>query len=181
MSIENEAAESITLQKPQVYLNNILFNDGTKLSLTHNNIVVFTGANNSGKSQVLKDIENSLNYSNKALRVVITKAEYDYCGTIEETLFLNSRFLINQQGYFQPLEGDGVFEKNSLINFWNNHTLYNGLHNLFVKRLDTELRITSSNDLVRNNKPEKHPIYKLYNSETLATTLSPRTFIIFTP
>ena len=172
MSIENEAAESITLQKPQVYLNNILFNDGTKLSLTHNNIVVFTGANNSGKSQVLKDIENSLNYSNKALRVVITKAGYDYCGTIEETQFLNSRFRINHQGYFQPLEGDGVFDKNSLKTFWNNHTLCNGLHNLFVKRLDTELRITSSNDLVRNNQPEKYPIYKLYNSETLATTLS---------
>ena len=172
MSIENEAAESITLHKPQVYLNNILFNDGTKLSLTHNNIVVFTGANNSGKSQVLKDIENSLNYSNKALRVVITKAGYDYCGTIEETQFLNSRFRINHQGYFQPLEGDGVFDKNSLKTFWNNHTLCNGLHNLFVKRLDTELRITSSNDLVRNNQPEKYPIYKLYNSETLATTLS---------
>lgn len=172
MSIENDAAESVALQKPQIYLNNILFNDGTKLSLTHNNIVVFTGANNSGKSQVLKDIENSLNYSNKALRVVITKAGYDYCGTIEETQFLNSRFRINHQGYFQPLEGDGVFEKNSLINSWNNHTLYNGLHNLFVKRLDTELRITSSNDLVRNNQPEKYPIYKLYNSETLATTLS---------
>ncbi len=172
MSIENEAAESITLQKPQVYLNNILFNDGTKLSLTHNNIVVFTGANNSGKSQVLKDIENNLNHSIKTPGVVITKAKYDYCGTIEETQFLNSRFLINNQGYFQPLEGDGVFEKNSLIISWNNHTLYNGLHNLFVKRLDTELRITSSNDLVRNNKPEKHPIYKLYNSETLATTLS---------
>ena len=172
MSIENEADESITLQKPQVYLNNILFNDGTKLSLTHNNIVVFTGANNSGKSQVLKDIENSLNHSNKAPSVVITKAEYDYCGTIEEKLFLNSRFLINQQGYFQPLEGNGTFDKKTLINFWNNHTLSSGLHNLFVKRLDTELRITSSNDLVRNNQPEKHPIYKLYNSETLATILS---------
>lgn len=172
MSIENEAAESITLQKPQVYLNNILFNDGTKLSLTHNNIVVFTGANNSGKSQVLKDIENSLNHSIKTPGVVITKAEYDYCGTIEETLFLNNRFLLNQQGYFQLLGGDRIFDKNSLKTFWNNHTLCNGLHNLFVKRLDTELRITSSNDLVRNNQPEKYPIYKLYNSETLATTLS---------
>lgn len=38
-------------EKPQIFFKSVTFNDGTELSLDHNSIVVFTGANNSGKSQ----------------------------------------------------------------------------------------------------------------------------------
>ena len=40
--------------QPQVFLKKIMFNDDTELALSNNSIVVFTGANNCGKSQVLK-------------------------------------------------------------------------------------------------------------------------------
>ena len=49
--------EQTSRQKPEIHINSITFNDGTTLSLENNSILVFTGANNSGKSQVLKDIE----------------------------------------------------------------------------------------------------------------------------
>ena len=45
------------LAKPQLFVKSLTFNGGTSLNLTPNSIVVFTGANNSGKSQVLKDLE----------------------------------------------------------------------------------------------------------------------------
>lgn len=172
MSTESEATDYVVLQKPQVFLKKIEFNDGTMLSLNQNSIVVFTGANNSGKSQVLKDVENSLDMSNATPTVVIANVEYDYCGTIEETLFLKSKFVMNERGQFKPFEGDTVFDKNTLRDYWNRRKFYSGMHRLFVKRLNTEFRITSSDDLVRHNQPEKHPIYKLLKSETLSTILS---------
>ena len=50
MCTENETAEMAIDQTPQVFMQNIAFNDSTVLPLTPNSIVVFTGANNSGKS-----------------------------------------------------------------------------------------------------------------------------------
>lgn len=82
MNIELESTEVIAAQKPRVFLKGITFNDGTPLPLEHNSIVVFTGANNSGKSQVLKDAEHCLDKSNETPTVVIKSTEYDYCGTI---------------------------------------------------------------------------------------------------
>lgn len=161
-----------TNQKPQVFIKNIEFNDGVQLSFNCNSIIVFTGANNSGKSQVLRDIENSLNKSNPLTTIVVNDVQYDFSGTIDEETFFYEHFNRNQQGYYEIIGGDSYFEKSTLLNFWQNRTFYNGLHLLFVKRLNTECRLTSSNALQRNAQPERNPIYKLNQSETLAQKLS---------
>ena len=56
--MENEIGKN--LEKPQIFLKSITFNDNTRIDLERNSIIVFTGANNSGKSQTLKDIEIDL-------------------------------------------------------------------------------------------------------------------------
>lgn len=162
----------IPSHKPQIFFSSITFNDDTHLQLKHNSIVVFTGANNSGKSQVLKDAECFLNKSNHAPIIVMKNADCIFCGTINETSFLRERFLVNQQGYYQIIDSGSVFEIDSLQQFWNGRTLYNGLHALFVKLLNTESRLTSSNALVRSDSPERHPISKLNKSETLTQKMS---------
>lgn len=43
---------------------------------------------------------------------------------------------------------------------------------MFIKRLSTEHRLTSSNALLRYDQPERNPIYKLHQSESLAQKLS---------
>ena len=172
MNIELENTEATAAQKPQVFLKGIAFNDDTQLPLEHNSIVVFTGANNSGKSQVLKDAEHCLDKSNQTPTIVIKSTESDYCGVIDETTFLCERFFVNQQGRYQLFDSGNNFDKNTLQQWWQGHTLHNGLHTLFVKLLSTEIRLTASNALNRNNQPEKHPIFKLNKSETLAQKLS---------
>lgn len=172
MNMELEDAKGDIVQKPQVFFKNITFNDDTQLSLKHNSIIVFTGANNSGKSQVLKDIENSLNASNKTPRIVVKDSECEYCGTIAEQAFFNKRFYMNDRGEYQSFELDHSFNSGTLQAWWKSHTLHNGIHKLFVKRLDTEIRLISSNALNRTNQPERHPIYKLNNNESLAQKLS---------
>lgn len=172
MITELEDTKITTLQEPRVFLDNITFNDETQLTLKHNSIVVFTGANNSGKSQVLKDVEHWLDKSNQNPTIVIKTFVDNYCGAIDETAFLNERFSLNEQGYYQSFESGSAFDHNTLQNYWENHTLYNGLHMSFVKRLSTELRLTSSNALNRSSQAEKSSIYKLYKSELLAQKLS---------
>ena len=172
MSTGCEEIHEIITQKPQIFLKSITFNDGTQLPLSHSSIVVFTGANNSGKSQVLKDIESCLNDSDHTLPIVIKSAEYDYLGGIDDESFLHARFNLDQQGNYQLFESGASFEKSTLQSWWKGHTLYNGLHMLFVKRLSTELRLTVSNQLMRSEQAKKHPIYKLSKSETLAQKIS---------
>ena len=172
MCNENKAIEMAAEQTPQVFMLSIAFNDSTVLPLANNSIVVFTGANNSGKSQILKDIENCLNKSNEGLNVVITNVLHSFQGNIDNEAFIKKHFFKNQQGYFQIIGSGSSFDKNTLKSWWDEHALYNDLHQLFIKRLSTELRLTVSNALQRNKHPESHPIYKLYKSETLAQKLS---------
>lgn len=168
----DENSKEVVKEKPQIYFKNIRFNDDTELILEKNSIVVFTGANNSGKSQVLKDIEVCVDDSNYTQTIVVKESERSYCGAIDEKIFLEEHFTINKQGMYQSLASGAFFETGTLKNLWTNHTLYNSLHKLFVNRLNTEMRLTSSNALDRTSQPEKHPIYKLSKSERLAQKIS---------
>lgn len=122
---------AIERHKPQVFLNSISFNDGTKISLKPNSIVVFTGANNCGKSQVLKDIELWLNGENQSPTVVIKDLDVDFIGSIDEETFLHEHFFLNSQGYYQILETRNAFSAIDLQHWWNQRQLANGLYTLF--------------------------------------------------
>lgn len=171
MDKENNEISEVKKQKPQVFFKSITFNDDTSIELSHNSIVVFTGANNSGKSQVLKDAENYFNPS-CPISIIIKKADCEYCGEIDEPIFLNERFQKDQNGLFHALELGSKFEKDALQSFWNLHTFYNGFYKIFIKRLGTEFRLTASNAIKRNDDAQQHPIYKLFNCEELAQTIS---------
>ena len=70
MSTEQKDKNETVAQKPQVFLKSITFNDETKIMLNHNSIIVFTGANNSGKSQILRDIENTLKSTSTPIAII---------------------------------------------------------------------------------------------------------------
>lgn len=168
----DENNREIVKEKPQIYFKRIKFNDDTELLLEKNSIVVFTGANNSGKSQVLKDIEICVNDSNHTHMIVIKESECNYCGAIDEETFIGEHFKMNKQGMYQSLASGNAFDIGTLKSYWKTHTLHSGLHKLFVNRLSTEMRLTASNALNRGNQPEKHPIYKLCKNERLAQKIS---------
>ena len=159
-------------KKPEIFFKTITFNDGTKIPLKRNSIVVFTGANNSGKSQLLKDIENSLNSSNHSSTIIVRNTECDFGGEIDNPEFINENFFINENGYYQQFGKYMALSMDSLKYMWKNQKLTNDVHSLFVKRLGTELRLQVSNALDRNHQPEQHPIYKMINDNDLEQRLS---------
>lgn len=130
MGTEFEDTGKNVVKKPQVFLKSVTFNDDVQLMLKQNSIIVFTGPNNSGKSQVLKDIESCLDQSNQKRTIVIKSFECDYQGMIDETNFLRERFLEDKQGHYQLYEAGNAFAKDTLQQYWHNHTLYSGLYKL---------------------------------------------------
>ena len=96
MSTNLEDIRTPTIEKPQVFIKSIKFNDDTQLPISYNSVIVFTGANNSGKSQVLRDVETGLDESNSLPTIVIKDIEYDFLGMIDQETFFRERFNVNQ-------------------------------------------------------------------------------------
>ena len=168
----DEKDREVMKERPQIYFSSIRFNDDTILKLEKNSIVVFTGPNNSGKSQVLKDLELSLDCANHADKTVIKSSENNYYGEIDEDSFFEEHFLKGENGNYRLLECGHAFDTSSLKRFWQGRTLYNELYKVFVNRLSTEKRLSASNALIRNDQPEQHPIYRLNKNEELAQKIS---------
>lgn len=171
MSIDKSVLEDVK-EKPGIYFKTIKFNDDTELLLKKNSIVVFTGANNSGKSQVLKDIEISVDAGNCEQTTIVKEKECEDYGVIDEKAFLEDHFIENKQGMYRLMASGNVYNIGALRDYWSNHIQYNELYKLFVNRLSTEKRLISSDALVRGDRPEKHPIYKMTRDEKLSQKIS---------
>ena len=111
----DERISDVRKEKPKVYLKRITFNDDTDLQLKRNSIIVFTGANNCGKSQVLKDIELCFDKSTHKSKIVVKESECEYLGSIDEGSFIKEHFIINKQGMYQPL-GLSASYSNEVLN-----------------------------------------------------------------
>lgn len=71
-------------ERPSIYIKSIDFKDGTKLVLNPNSIVIFTGANNCGKSQILRDIETLIQDSNSDT-IVVNKLNLEFKGDLDQS------------------------------------------------------------------------------------------------
>ncbi len=126
-------------QKPRVFVSSIKFNDGTELSLDQNSIVVFTGANNSGKSQVLRDIENQIK-NPQSLSIIAENLNITRVGNLDDKFILAHRRSDEQGNIWIGNNGAPLSQWQSN---WSSSSLYN-LSALFVGRLDTKERLTVS-------------------------------------
>lgn len=158
-------------EKPKVYIDTIVFNDNTELKLNSNSIIVFTGANNSGKSQVLKDIEMCANKSGDYEMKIVKGCNFIFQGSILEEEFLRDNFIINQEGLYQMIEFEDSFKKNQLINYWNDSSMFWCIYRLFVRRISTIDRITASKAFSRIEY-NHNSILKLYKNERKAQLVS---------
>lgn len=159
-------------EQPKVYFERLQFNDGTSLSLKENSIVVFTGPNNCGKSQVLKELETLINPNRGSKNIIISDCGLSFRGDIDHNAFLKSYFEQDNQGRYHFPSSTTYFPITALRDCWTRKSLDSDLGAAFVKRLSTVNRISSSNALRRNSDPEKNPIYKLFKREDVATIIS---------
>ena len=132
--------EPKTSVKPQVFIEKLVFNDGKELLIDCDSIVVFTGANNCGKSQVLKDIETSICSGIKASLIVLEGTDVTLEGDI--WAFKDGKIKETPDGGY-ILENGYKWDKRYMDKAWQAKALSH-LTALFVTRMDTESRLTVS-------------------------------------
>ena len=155
---------------PEIYIKNLTFSDGTVLPLSHSDIVVFTGPNNVGKSQAIKDILDIF----KNVHIthnVITKLESEFCGVFDNSYF-DARFKYIYGNYQYS---DLVFrDYEDCSNAWKSHSLPR-MGRGFAQLLSTESRLILANTTnsinVLNDLPT-HPLHFLYTKDSLESELS---------
>ena len=153
--------------EPQIYIEKLSFNDGTELTIEHSDIVIFTGANNAGKSQVLKDIDMMMG-SDNSKGLVATSIAMLYVGDIKD----KQDDYKMKDGKFRI--GGNIFnEFNSLENWWNKKE--RAFTQFFKNRLSTEMRLQESNNApsfdALNSNPTV-PVQMLYLNDKLEEKIS---------
>jgi len=168
-------------RNPELFIDSITFNDRTKLSLKADSVVVFTGANNCGKSQILKDIHLGLSNSSRGLKTI---SEISPCfrGSITDD-FMNSYFhpvspnslgedyVLNK--YDDSSHQNNRYSKKEMNKKWRDYQLDKELYGLFVRLITAETRLTTSKSFEYSGYiRENLPIIKAYENQEFAGLLS---------
>ena len=142
------------------YISRIHFNDETYVDIQQNDIIIFVGPNNAGKSQSLKDIY--ILASGKFPTTVVSDIDIKKYPTQIKDLLDN----------ISPKQPQGSYTSYNVLgrNFtYYEHTnedflttpYFDDFRNLFVANLDTTARLTICNapSSIARSSPKQHPIH----------------------
>ncbi|MCI1733419.1 MAG: ATP-binding protein [Bacteroidales bacterium] len=125
------------LNSPKILIDKITFNDGQTLRFDDSGIFVFTGANNCGKSQLLRDIGNNfLTSINK--KIVVRSIDSLLIGDIDKEL---SACKLQGDTYF--FDGDPIVDPKIVKSLWNQKNPH-PIAKHFICYLSTEHRLSLS-------------------------------------
>lgn len=142
------------------YISKIHFNDGTSIDIQQNDIIIFVGPNNAGKSQSLKDIYA---LSSKKFPTIVVSDIAITKHTAQIADLLDS---------ISPKQPQGSYTLYNVLgrsfNYWENTNAkfptapyFDDFRDLFVANLDTAARLTICNapSNIARNSPKQHPIH----------------------
>ena len=158
---------------PTLTFQSISFSDGTEVSLEPNDVVVFVGPNNAGKSLALRELEQHV--GNPAGTVVVKSAILDKTGTQDNLLeYFRKNSQIRMQGSGTVYSGYRFsVPAQRIYEFWTSNLQQ--LRPFFCMRISTETRITDSNPanaIAVLDEAASHPIHMLYSDDQLEHKIS---------
>lgn len=162
----------------RIWISKIRINDGTEIHLEKNDIVVFVGPNNAGKSASLKEINRLLQANNKT-GVIIKDIEIEKTGSEAELISfidgVSKKNFNNQQKPTYYGFGFNLYEDHAK-SYWNNYKQgLSQLHNIFVNLLSTEGRLSAANppkNISITKQAPQHPIHFLQIDDGLEKKFS---------
>lgn len=164
--------------EPKVWISEIRFSDSSTIQFDKNDIVVFVGPNNAGKSAVLKEAE-LLFYKNNKQGKVIKSIKFSKEGTEAELIeFLEKSSIVeygtNPDPSFKGLGYD--IYKGHIGIWWTDVSKgIESLSRFFAKSLTTEDRLKAANpakNVKLTKEPASHPINFLQKFDTLEKRFS---------
>ena len=140
------------------YISKLVFNNGLEISIKENDIVVFVGPNNAGKSQSLKDIYELCD-SKKTTTVVKDIEIIKRSGSITD--FLDTVSTVDDHGGYKNYSGLGYNIASHTISNYRTNKYFGSTRPLFVTYLDTLKRLTISNPapLITRKAAKSNPIH----------------------
>jgi AAA domain, putative AbiEii toxin, Type IV TA system len=159
--------------RPAVTIESMKFSDGTVIALEANDIVLFVGPNNAGKSLALRDIQEHIGVT--ANRKVINSVNLRRSGTIEEyRAFVRSVSRVEGDSRNLHFKGYLFAVPASHLDYaWQTDLAH--VRSLFCLRIPTETRITASNAapaIAVLEQTPSHPIHMLYIDDRIEKRMS---------
>jgi energy-coupling factor transporter ATP-binding protein EcfA2 len=148
---------SVGISEPLVYVTELAFKDGTKLTLNKDSIIVLTGPNNSGKSSVLQAIEDNLIHRGSSVPVLDDlhiKAE----GTEGQfQKFIQERTLPAEDDSNVVIQDYRRYRLNEIRNDVANAFRGSEVSSLFFSRLNAEAKLSSVKPARRDDWTKRSP------------------------
>ena len=168
-------ARNLAISTPTITFESLTFSDGTKIDLGPNDVVVFVGPNNAGKSQALRELEEHLNDTQETTVLQSLKTRRD--GTAEEFgTFLRQHAQITNRGsgiWHYSGYGFSASDAGMVEDRWPDHIRV--FRSLFCMSIPTKTRITDSDSppaIAILDDPISHPIHMLYADDQLEHKIS---------
>ena len=138
--MNSDINEDINLN-PSVVIKKIKFNDNTEIELSNDDIVVFVGANNVGKSRALKDIKNDI-LESSLKKVIVDEIEYQDTNFEEINMksYFKNNFELGPNGYDIAVDVEHIYNYNE-HNFQNVKSGDKYLYKVLFSFLSTESRL----------------------------------------
>lgn len=168
------SGDSLGPSRPSLSFESITFSDGQTLNFDEDEIIVFVGPNNAGKSAALRGLQNWIARSQP--QTVITGASLRKTGTSKELrLYLEKNAQkIGDYASFS-YAGIGFNIHHSHLAYFDEQEDRHPVAPFFSARLATEVRITASNPagaIALYQEPPTHPIHLLLLNPGLGREVS---------
>jgi ABC-type transport system involved in cytochrome c biogenesis ATPase subunit len=165
--------------KPRIWIQSATFSDGTTIEFSKDDIVVFVGPNNSGKSVTLRDLIEKFGNSEGSTKVIqsINKVADGTAEELEEYLGEVSLLKRNSGDPRPFFAGLGYRIYSAYVSRWWNQASRNpeGLTPFFIRLLSTQdrLSITAPVESIRLTTDEiTHPIHELQKDDNIEEKFS---------
>lgn len=140
------------------YISKLILNNSEEIEINKNDIVVFVGPNNAGKSQSLKDIYELC--QNKKQTVVVDDLDI-VKGNLDLEELLKKTAKVSDNGNYKSYTGLGYNINSFDISRYKSEKYFNDIRSLFIAYLDTinRLGICNPAPLISRKDTKKHPIH----------------------
>jgi predicted ATPase len=161
----------------KIWIGEIEFSDGSIIEFDKNQITVFVGPNNAGKSASLREL-NLMTRSNNNKGVVVKNIKIEKEGTCDELLeYLRTHSIAENTTNPEPFYKGYKYRVygGNLDSYWNSNSGLGDMHSLFVNHLTTEERLTMANppqNISLTKDAETHPIHYMQKDDSIETRFS---------
>ncbi|MEA1619421.1 AAA family ATPase [Erythrobacter sp. T5W1-R] len=174
MASNNPTHSVAALERPRLAFEAITFSDGSTLSFEDDDIVVFVGPNNAGKSATLREMEAMVARTQPG--VIVHSASLKKTGdSASLRAYLDLHSQKSQSGGELRYGGIGFNIYHNQISWFDNPSDRHPVAPFFAKRLATETRIQDSDAasaIALFSDAPTHPIHTLLMDEKLAAEVS---------